>query len=711
MWNKYKCHELDIEKNDEKYIKLIGNILNNKFVSIIMKIILTMISTVTAVAGTGGSLLLELTKIFKPKELKDKNGNGEMQNTSIYFDMFISIMKLTEVSTSTILNVNKQIVEKNPNSSFIDSILKIKFTGNFEDFEKDCDTIFAKETYDYTADELTILYLTMIDALDQYTVSNTKGKMAGNYDIDEALGFNFLRDASKGIAENTKNVKYYKLDEKDGNYVLDMKNETVKEKMGSILDMWEKMKTMKNEKKDAMRKRIIYSYLEKIQRPGFYPNDVSKDSIYNESEILMNQFVRYANSLLNYNKKFKLDSDEGNKIFAYLINIVETPVDNPQNTDEFYEKFKDLTINFIEEKIDECFVKDSDYIIALENMSFSQYSNLARDFVFRELEKTPESETRDLNLKRTSQAVRFAEIGVFLTITKQYDAIKYTMSHLVPTRLLTLLFDSNSNFYLSEEILAFIAGTILGPEYLAENTDNSVNRIIKDYIEIETEQVDPFVTKYMLDQKFIKNKEEKKDDFNIFISNAEIADVKNAQRDSVKEKADAAVRGGNGIDKAKNNIDEEGINEKLEYLVSSDKLTKSAKLIKDSVDPRLLGVIIKEIEVHEAAIDESDPKDVAIIAGLLSGNVLSNNLNNMAKSRIHKILCYLSTNLRSITNLRSQISNIVLAFLYLSSKLNNKVYENYKTWAKNASGAPTLQKFSKAMRRSQQKNAIEIFLN
>ncbi len=748
MWSKYNCQKFSFNRDDKKIIKTISDILNNKTVNITIKLMLTIISGLIIVGKFTMPITLEILKMAdpkrfdEPKDIKDR----KFLNTSFYFDTLLSSMKLVEVSISNAIKLDKKIKEVNPNSSFLESIFNLKFNGDFDEFEKECDNIFNKETYEYSANELAILYLVLSDGLN--TCSN-------DIPLPSLLNLPLIAGAREAYLESQvkeKKLEYMTFNEK-GQAVYNIKDDEVKKKIKELTDSWNYYRTNKYTNQEIVERCITgitfrtrqYNIVTLEQQtpavqggaPAHYATPILRrllDVDPNNVETLYVDMVELIAECFNhYHFKrgdFSIGTGTQSTSLWRLINssaknrigggAVVTPLEVYQ---DIYKQV--MSIDVLKDfnssnKLTQSLIA----FLPLNLFVEKQISTLSATNIV----PTKAEKDEQIDGLRNFQNLQFNKIMVFYSVTKSYDFIKLMMSGIIPKRFITLLFDIDSSYSILDEVLSIVAGVLLGPKYLArEVSGETAKEIIDSYIKMESMAPDPFITKYMEEQKFVKEEKKEEDKFNIFITNKDFVELQKEQYEErvregiAKERMTGGVRFKKGeksnvMRVLARNSKSRSIYPPRSQSIRGGELKEDPeptliKVDEDAIKNKINMVLGKNSRVIEEVLNKETtqytPNErIALLTGVLSGDILENNLSSPVRDKIHQLLCYLSSNVGAITRLRSQLTNMTLAFMYLMSKLNANVIILYKKFAKET-GKSLLSDFSKHLRYSQQRGVIE----
>lgn len=160
MWKTYGCAKAypDLAKLDEKSIDLIERIVTNKKLYNILRITLFITSTIL----TGLDFTIDAG--FLVHSLITSNEYTKSEH-KVIFDVLKSMVHISKITALNFINIDNRVRAINPKSNFVKEILSLKFTGDFFTFEKDCDRIFGKETYNYTAKDFVSLLCVFIDSM------------------------------------------------------------------------------------------------------------------------------------------------------------------------------------------------------------------------------------------------------------------------------------------------------------------------------------------------------------------------------------------------------------------------------------------------------------------------------------------------------------------------------------------------------------------
>jgi hypothetical protein len=152
MWKNYSCAEVfpDLGEIDSKSIDVIERVTNNKKLYNILRA--TMFITSTILSG----LDFTIDAGFMVHSLFGSNADTGRKHKQI-FKVIKAMVNLTKVTSLNFIALDEKIRTINPDSNFIKRILSLKFNGDFNSFERECDDIFNKETYQYTSKDFVSL--------------------------------------------------------------------------------------------------------------------------------------------------------------------------------------------------------------------------------------------------------------------------------------------------------------------------------------------------------------------------------------------------------------------------------------------------------------------------------------------------------------------------------------------------------------------------
>lgn len=746
MWKKYNCEKLNLKNDSEKLIKKIGGIMRNPVVNFTIYFVMTIMQKLAVTASTATPLLLEYLKLTG--KANDKNNVGAI------FDIFIAVTRLTDVSITNIIRIDKKIKEINPNSNIIDSLINIKFTGDFDNFERECDKIYEKETSDYAAEQFLVLWL----VLSEYLIEQSKKKITPN----TFLTGHFHSDI-KTVVKKEEDLQIF-THNKSGELILNLKDP-------NVADL---VKDYKNEYLRVINKRRIDDSTINISNDG--------------TSIIPLELRKLLNENVSFSSVIKTRNYELVKIISLLFMFYK--VDGITTETALSSNIKgeikdDRLKGVIDHIVRVCLGKGKDYMFSVFNedtnnkeWSYFRYGKMTSDefLKVRLYEENPninvfvETKIHAETNKRISEA---NQIITFFTATKTYDLFKFIINNLMPKRMVTLLFDSDSSYSLIDETLSVIAGVILGPKYLAHQVSGETTvDIIQDYLDVEASAPDPFITKYLEENKFIKEKTEEQEKFNIFITSKDYLELERDQyeerlkKDAKKEIITGGIRANRSSHRKKNleklrkryehtvvrikgkegirvkrggdvnlekktepeinvEVDEDRVKEKLFILLGQNakvinevlnkpedqnKISNELQTLQNTEIPVKEKIeILNEIKEEKETPKEIDKKliehRIAILTGLVSGSALENDIPSPFRDSIYEFLCYLSSNAKSIDKLRTQIFNIFLGFAYFINKINSKIMTIYSDWSKRT-GKTSLELFAKEIRQSKQKDLI-----
>lgn len=148
MYKTYKCEELGIKRIPNETIHIISKILSNKYVSSGLRWILLIFHAIFTVSKMGYSTIALLTEIFgksKPqKSLKDRSVSNVIKWS------MLDMLRILDTISYTILRLDQKAKELDPNGNWFKKLLSVKFKGDFEEFEDECNEIIDKDLFEST---------------------------------------------------------------------------------------------------------------------------------------------------------------------------------------------------------------------------------------------------------------------------------------------------------------------------------------------------------------------------------------------------------------------------------------------------------------------------------------------------------------------------------------------------------------------------------
>jgi Skp family chaperone for outer membrane proteins len=747
MWKNYNCQQFNFNNDPNKLVKIIDNILSNKTVYLTISLAIYALQMGISVSSkvTGG--VIEVYKLFYNGDDKKFYDN--------FLDILNSSLKIAESSLINIVRVNKKIKKINPNSNLITDILSINFNNDFENFEKECERIFNKEMIDYNAEQFLTLWL----VFSEFLIENVKNRTIQMATTTKLLNSEIYSIDSKGNAvinpdsyfysqNQDKFLKEYKECKKtagikflgafNGKYFNNVNNITI---------------NLINDKRT----------FDSISNTKDYPedNDAPVDLIVN----LIKSLSKIGDKLYILSGKEEIILDAIKKyILMQKVNKSASSSSIKFELREQLKRTKEYRTNKNNEReleIDDRLAEeiygiiDSDYsngINAIVPKDFNEVSSWCKniysrmtynEFIMVRLEELANSTgygvfyTETVEGKKELKNRQAAQILTFAGITALYPMLKFAINSL-PKALSALLFNSGTETNLLDNMLGFIAGIILGPKYLSEEqSGESFNKIVSDFIEIEKDKPDPFISKFMEEHEFIKKEET--DKFNIFITTKDYAELQQEALEQFKRanSQKALITGGIKMTRKNMKIPYDELVKKYEhikqvfnikptaaYIVKDgeivEKNNKSELLVEesevlvevdeDSIKKRLYGILGKNAKIINETIyaeDEEKKRDekFALMSGLIVGSSVENDLGKDIKDNIFKLLCYLSSNSFAITQTRIQLVNLFLGTSYIIHKMNDKMLKIYKAWSERTKKTK-LEDFAKDMRETKKEDLI-----
>src|SRR5690606_14964616 len=162
MWRAYNCKATGIYYPDSEVSHVLHQLMNNSVVNKSANASLTILSPI--LKGISG-----LTSIaaYVQRHLLRRD-DTVLEQTNTFLEWFVIIIQMTDLSFEVIINLNRRIKEINPNSSFVDALLNLKFEGDFKSFEKKCDAILSDEQLAIGSVNQAALYCLIGNTIDNY---------------------------------------------------------------------------------------------------------------------------------------------------------------------------------------------------------------------------------------------------------------------------------------------------------------------------------------------------------------------------------------------------------------------------------------------------------------------------------------------------------------------------------------------------------------
>ena len=436
-----------------------------------------------------------------------------------------------------------------------------------------CDEIYTKEIREYTADDIAILWLTLSDCLHKYVKEggDTNTFLGGTTIFGSYLTEELTKTKTKEILKTINELNPFTINAQ-GRPVIDIRNPRVMEMMKKFSNEYIADRELKfdeeleKESNGTIVRRIIAPFSQELM------------NLYNE--------IHPNAQIPTQNRKQYIDANQADDIILFILSnqdLSSIPLyheylgffgeilkcywesgafDNGflgrKQVDNFVKQYMQVrnaaklgpdrtifaTISKMYDKLTN--VENFIYYINVGKYKRMMFAKLPKSAYLWARFKTYEynankyqkTEVDEMDKEKIDEYValktlQFNEITTFYTITKAYSIVKFIFTTLIPKRLINLLFDTDNSYNLLDEVLSITAGVLLGPRYLAtEVSGETAGEIIQEYLKVESKAPDPFITKYMEDQKFIKE-EEAPEKFNVFISNKDFTEL---QKEFLEEK-------------------------------------------------------------------------------------------------------------------------------------------------------------------------------
>ena len=747
MWRAYNCKSTDIYYPDGEVSHVLHQLMNNTVVNKSTNITLMLLSSILKGVRGITSIAAFIQRYFL------RNDDGFFDKTNTLFEWFIIIIEMADLSSSVLIRLNQKIKEINPKSSFIDAILSIKFEGDFKAFEKKCDMILSEEEIAIGSVNQAAIYCLIAETIDNYF---NKQFVDTHSKVIEAISTNDFQSAQsalkilKPIIDIGQPLEYNQLIKEVSNeeYIRKGKKHQLTSPSASrhvsskLLEKVEKFKESQIEEK-SKRNEILIRHI----KQKYTTEDISAD----ELDILLrkgmdnfvNERIKKDKIQKPKDKNFKrLIDNEYNMKLAFLENDIKNKnkeitearnaaapagvINRLSNELKKLNETKDQLFNNIKSEYMKNLFEhiEKEHRNRISDRMGNQYSYYE---LFEELKKQFINAGGDWQLLYTGKStvdldkakqllfegeilkkekllqVKLLKTAGFTVSKYLYNIYKGTIS-LLPKRLLLLVYDNRvvSNFF--DEILGFIAGIILGAEYLAKDEKlTSMSEVVKQYISTELASEDPFVNsvfednKLVLDEKYKEKKEE--DVFNIFTADKNFEELEKIHNKEilaqiVKKKVEKAEskkkpRGVAFITGGETNlpgIDEEVINETAEKVIGKNvnqirRIAETGKdEIKKDIIPTLTGMYSNVI-VNKVESKYKDPWNTGV------------SITKSIKDKIHRLLCYLSAKSQYISIHFTSTTNIILALLYFQSKFADSARIMYERYRKNIKPGAKFESF------------------
>lgn len=708
MWKRFNCKDTGLVKPDEESIVFLKQIMDNKIVNKSANLVLSLITNF--LRGIYGIISIFATFYRFSKSPED--------NVSNIFNWLLISIRLADISSGALLRLNKKMKELNPNSHFVDGLLKIKFTGDFKEFEKKCDELFTEEEILINSVDVATVFCYFSEFIDNMVEKDKSGLsiLKPIMDLSGTINYNDFIEKTN-VLEFAKKGEYYK-------YKSDKAKTIISDKL------LKKVNEFEENFYDNARKQneLIIKNIIKMYKNHFTYDEIVNMILDNYDDVVISLANKELGKLKN-TKKYKndlsvfLNANMGlilqqiamlkQSVFTMPATVYNQEMNilnqrQKQQQKELTEKFNKIKLNELIERYKQKnleeygglplqvitkYVKDV-FKKAGGRRDLLKYNVIKEDFdkLRKELFENEILQTKKMEAVKLTKAIGF-------TLLKyMYLIIKYSLS-LLPQRLLFLIYDETRISYFFDEILAFVAGLILGPEYLSkDSTIKSLSQIAKDYIALEMAAENPFVTSFyennnlVLDEKFKQKKDE--DVFNIFTSNKSFEELvamnqkelqQTLTKNAIEKRNQIGIIGGQAND--------------LDYLTNKnirdtaiEVMGKNAKLIK---------------RIGETAQPEIKKEIVSSLSGFMTNNVAKKALRGFdqkyadvwktskkkLQDKIFKILCWLSSKIHVIAANYTSYLNILLIMLYFQTKFAVIVNNLYNEYLKSSTGKTQPEKF------------------
>lgn len=737
MWRAYNCKATGIYYPDSEVSHVLHQLMNNSVVNKSANASLTILSTILkSISG--------LTSIaaYVQRHLLRRD-DTVLEQTNTFLEWFVIIIQMADLSFEVIINLNRRIKAINPNSSFVDALLNLKFEGDFKSFEKKCDAILSDEQLAIGSVNQAALYCLIGNTIDNYF--NKQIAEAKEVVVSASSKNNFAQAESalkviKPFFDMSGRISYDKLirDTTDSEYIQTGQEITLREGAPRHLVSDKMLQQVKHfEKKQLQEQRakndtIIRNITQRLSTKDIPPDEIElllrkgvvdfvklridrdiqrrmKDSTFldyveEKYQIAANELdkkidkkkhdlqterespgsaphviarlQRELNELKNERALLKKSIEDKNK--KYLIesiedehnNRIKDPMGHPYSYSQLYDRLYNEFIN-----------AGGDWNLLI-NDELTMDTKKARKIFFE----------KELFANERLYQMRIMKEAGFIVSKHLYKIIKYTIG-ILPKRLLVLMYDNRvvSSFF--DEVLGFIAGIILGADYLAKDEKlTSMSDVIKQYISTELASEDPFISSVFEDSRLVldeKYKEKKEQDlFNIFTADKNFEELeyihnKELLAEIIKKK----------VEKAEAKRKPRGV-----AFISGGALpgTEGDELVDKVVSDAAEKIIGKNIRQIRRIAETSKPEIKKEVLPTLSGmysNIIAKKveeeykdpwhtpIGKPIKDKIHRLLCYLSAKSQYISIHYTSTVNIILALLYFQSKFAdtaNKMYQNYK---------------------------------
>lgn len=169
MWKKYACAETfpQYDKIHKESADIIMAFAKNKKIYKGLKTILSVIGISTAIGGRAIESAFLILSLFNPNfAIRDEHKK--------LYNLVVSATRMLSVTALNLVDLDAKIKNVNPESNFLVDILNLKFNGDFDAFEADCDRIFNKETDQYVAEDFVALVCLLHSEVHERRVGKNK---------------------------------------------------------------------------------------------------------------------------------------------------------------------------------------------------------------------------------------------------------------------------------------------------------------------------------------------------------------------------------------------------------------------------------------------------------------------------------------------------------------------------------------------------------
>jgi hypothetical protein len=733
MFRNYCPQKFDY--NDDKVYNLIDKVLGNKIVN---KGIITLLNIISSLAGLGDVVSSVVVDIMKILELDNKSYLK-------FAKIFRSLLRVTNYSTKTIITIEKRVKEINPDSSFFNELRTLRFDGDFDAFEKRCDKIFDKETYNYLAGDFAKLFCIL-------------GDMAGEYVAKQITATNLYDFTNPPAADQSQKINE-KLDEMfDHNekaiwevqrddikkqskdkYILkqDHKKDISKEGVKAINDISETQ--FNREKKIKQYYTEIYKNF--IQTVNEFIKRFNEKMVIKYTTESIVAFANYANNgTPSYFSDILQDMSitSYDKIIATIFDSkLQMSMDVSLKNYAFYEDFQKgkynmlivtimkqiltikistvLMIHIIKKQKTSKYEKYRNYILRLEPTNDPFIIDYRTQFVNKVEEFQEGFPVKILNLNNINinNIQRPKKLG-FLSQKEFVDKIHETPEYATYfddlTKLKATTVDKYRDKQLEKErrIKKKIVGSSFrftgeygytGIKMMIQLIPTKIKRKIlsPQYLNDVFDEFLKIVGGLLLGADFLVDKQKilKKDKQNIYdMDDEEEYDepfinefleqnqlIDNIPKKFKKQELDFNI--------FKSNIDVKDI-EKYKIKEIEDKRDafkkKTDDMNKFKVETKdhktkIVDIIVK----NKNQIENIDKTDTTTLTGLYSNKIFENNGGSKLKNSIYKSLCKLSSSSMMISSKFNDIISIDIALLYIISKTQVIARTFYNNWDKKSS--------------------------